>query len=475
MISKEIFREYDIRGNSSIFDKATAYNIGYHFAKMNMSKANKRFFIAYDSRESSLEIFRPIIEGIRDAEGNISYLGLVPTPLLYFADKKFRPAGSLMLTASHNDIRDRGVKLLANNTSFAGEKIQKLFDRIQNDLKIYEPHPHKSNKIYKENIDLLYLKRILEDIKVDNNLKIVWDCSNGTAGSIISKLINNLPNKNYLINNMSEYIQNADSVTNNSLTKDKLEVDIEQNIDNDEIDNLKNKINSEQADFGIKFDIDADRILVITNQGKVLHGDQLLCIYAKEILTHKPNSILVADVKSSNATFEYIRSLGGNPVMWKTGHSNIKSKIKELRAEIGAELSGHIYFLDKYYGYDDGIYAALRLINIVSNEKKTLEELSQEIPKKFTTPEIKIKIEDNAKFEIIEQIKEKLKSMSIDFKDIDGIRCNLQQGWWLIRASNTEPAIIARAESNKEKELELVLSNLNSIISEYGIRLPSQR
>jgi phosphomannomutase len=456
MIDKSIFRAYDIRGNASKnLNKEVAYNIGYYFAKLNIQQLNNRIVVGYDGRLSSPELYEALTSGLLFAGAEVSSIGLVATPILYFADQKLYPAGSIMITGSHNPKEDNGFKMIAAGKSFFGPDIQKLYNEIITDPKKYKKKP-EDKKIYSVNVKPFYADRVLKDLNFNPEIRVVWDPGNGAACSILKDIIEKLPNENFIINN------EVDGNFPNHHPDPTIPENLEQLID---------EVKARDADIGIAFDGDADRIGVVTRSGKIVYGDQLLCVYAEELLRRKAGSIIIADVKASKTMFDYVNSIGGKALMWKTGHSLIKEKMKETGAEIAGEMSGHIFFKDGYLGFDDGIYSALRLLHVLNISDKTIDEIVENLPEAYNTPEIRLDVDDNKKFEIVEKLKEKLDKESADYSAVDGIRADVKNGWWLVRASNTQAALIVRCEAESEEALKNIIKDLNSHIAEFGLKV----
>ncbi|MEY4463255.1 MAG: hypothetical protein RLZZ81_226 [Pseudomonadota bacterium] len=477
-INKEIFRAYDIRGNSlTDLTKEVAYKIGFCFAGMTITKDNDKICVGLDGRLSSPTLCRALELGLTDAGAEIINLGVVPTPVLYFADKHFMPAGSIMVTGSHNPRDDNGFKILQNGKSFFGPQIQDLLTRILISKNVIPWLDHgiqkkikqdwiprssrgmtiipRGNDIeYGRNIEHKYLKRILEEININPKLKVAWDCGNGATGNIIQELTKYLPNKNIIINGEIDgnFPSHHPDPTNPANLQDLIKLVKEQN-----------------CDLGIAFDGDGDRLGIVSSSGKILFGDQILCIFAEDILKENPNATIIVDVKASQLIVDKIKSFGGNPIIWRTGHPFIKSKMLETKALLAGEMSGHIFFADKYFGFDDAIYAALRFLDLLSRSSKTLEDIIEDLPKSYSTPEIKIFVSSELKLKIIEKIKQKLLDDKIEFNDIDGVRVNTKHGWWLLRSSNTESIIVARAESASNEGLEEIITTINEHLKKYGL------
>jgi phosphomannomutase len=456
MINKNIFRAYDIRGNSLLdINPTIAYRIGFCFSKMHLSRQDKvTICVGMDGRLSSPSLHEALAEGLVQGGADVISIGVVPSPVLYFADTKFKPAASIMVTASHNPKDDNGFKMLSGGKSFFGLQIQELLNLIERtDWVDHRLLSSKAGRAVKYiDINKEYVERILEGLTINPRLKVAWDPGNGSGGSIIEMLKSRLPNINIAIN-----------------------CEIDGNFPNHHPDptnlaNLEQLINvtmSEKCHLGIGLDGDADRIGIVTNQGKMIYGDQLLCLFAKDILKAHKDRAVVMDVKTSQSVFDQIKQYGGLPIMWKTGHPLIKAKMLDINAVLGGEMSGHMFFADKYYGYDDGIYAALRILDLLSRSDQSLDDMLNTLPKVYNTAEIKIAAAEERKFQIIDAVKKHIKETGADIIDIDGIRVNTKDGWWLVRASNTSAAIIARCESNSEEGLESLKSNLFRILDAF--------
>ena len=474
-INKEIFRAYDIRGNSlTDLTEEVAYKIGFCFAGMTITKDNNKICVGLDGRLGSPTLCKALELGLTDAGAEIINIGIVPTPVLYFADKHFMPAGSIVVTGSHNPRDDNGFKILQNGKSFFGPQIQDLLTRILHDHVIpasscvipakagiqlntsgYMDSRFRGNDIeYDNNIQSKYLKRILEEININPKLKIAWDSGNGATGNIIEALKKHLANKNIIINSKIDgnFPSHHPDPTNPANLQELIKLVKEQN-----------------CDLGIAFDGDGDRLGIVSGGGKILFGDQILCIFAEDILKENPNATIIVDVKASQFIVDRIKSFGGNPIIWRTGHPFIKSKMLETKALLAGEMSGHIFFADKYFGFDDAIYAALRFLDLLSKSSETLDEIIEDLPKSYSTPEIKIFVSSELKLKIIEEIKQKLLDDKIEFNDIDGVRVNTEHGWWLLRSSNTESIIVARAESASRNGLDAIITIINKYLKKYEL------
>ncbi|MCC8377829.1 MAG: phosphomannomutase/phosphoglucomutase [Rickettsia endosymbiont of Graphium doson] len=475
-INKNIFRAYDIRGNSlTDLTVEVAYKVGFCFAKMTIKDGNNKICVGMDGRLSSPTLYKALEMGLIDAGAEVINIGVVPSPVLYFADKKFTPAGSIMVTGSHNPRDDNGFKIIQHGKSFFGSQVQDLLTEILNtDFNVIpaeagiqlnmnmdsrfcgNDRKGGNNSEGGNDIQSKYLNHILEKIIVNSNLKVAWDPGNGATGNIVEELKNRLNNENIIIN--SKIDGNFPS----------------HHPDPTKVDNLQELIKlvkEQNCDLGIAFDGDGDRIGIVSSSGKMLFGDQILCIFAEDILKENPNATIILDVKASQLIADRIKSYGGQAIIWRTGHPFIKSKMAESKALLAGEMSGHIFFADKYFGFDDAIYAGLRFLDLLTRSSKTLDEIIDELPKSYSTPEVKIFVSSELKLQIIEEIKEKLLKDKIEFNDIDGVRVNTEDGWWLLRSSNTESAIIARAESKSAEKLEELKTMINQLLSKYGLNI----
>ena len=341
MINPAIFRAYDIRGNSNNYlSPEIAYKIGFCFARIILSsqkEAGSNFIcVGRDGRLSSEELCNALLQGIRATGANVKYIGLVATPTLYFADKNFSAPGSIMVTGSHNPKEDNGFKMVKSNAPFFGLMIQGLRKQIE---EFNWPVLEIKDNYVQDCIDLKeqYIDRILLNRKISKNLKIAFDPANGAAGVLVSILCRKLPCQTFTIN---------EKIDGNFPAHDP-DPTIPENLSQ-----LKNYVLENNCDVGIGFDGDADRIGIITKKGVFVPGDQLLCLYAKDVISKSPGAKIIADIKASGVLFDYVKEIGGVPIMWKTGHSFIKAKIKESGAKLAGEMSGHIFFADEYYGYD---------------------------------------------------------------------------------------------------------------------------
>ena len=448
----EILREYDIRGeiNLTLFYK-DALVIGHLIA--NKLVKNKIVNVCFDGRHSSIGLKDKLIEGLKDAGANVIEIGLGPTPLLYYSCYLNDAEAGIMVTGSHNPPSHNGLKIVINNKPFFGDQIKNLsIDSLEYELK------HKNGKVESINAEDRYTSNLIDSLNQKKKLNIAWDSGNGSAGNIMKKLAKHVYGEQIT---MFEQID-GDFPNHHPDPSDKKN-----------LFDLIQKVKQKKLDFGIAFDGDGDRLGVVDNLGRPIPGDILLLLFAKNLLSEKKNISIVGDIKCSQVVFDEIRRLGGKPIISKTGHSLIKKCMGSNNAILGGEMSGHMFFSDQYKGFDDGLYAAVRFINLVSSSEKKLSEMVDQIPKVFNTPEIRIECPDDKKFLVVNQVIELQRKKGKRFLDIDGIRVNLNDGWFLLRASNTQPSIVVRCESNTEDGLFKIvdyvkkdLGKINKILSD---------
>lgn len=444
-----IFREYDVRGTfNETLSARDAYEIGLRFATyVQQNHPAPLICIGRDGRLSSPDLAASLIQGLREAGSHVVDIGVGPTPMLYYATKVTPAVAGIMVTGSHNPPEDNGLKFTLKEAPFFGAQIQALKDII----------PQKNGSLGSlEFIDLRtqYVDRLLSDTseKKIRNLKIAWDCGNGAAGEIVELVTARLDNPSILLN----------STIDGTFPAHHPDPTVEENLVQ-----LRNAVADHGCDIGVAFDGDADRIGVIDSKGRILWGDQLLCLLADDVLQRNPGAKIIADVKSSQALFNYIEERGGIPVMGKTGHSNIKSQLQEIGAALAGEMSGHVFFADTYYGYDDAIYTAIRGIDFLQRQQKALHELYDELPKYYNTPEIRIPCDEKHKFSIVDLIRDQLTKQGDHFIDIDGVRVTTDNGWWLVRASNTQSILVARCEAYTQEQLPHLIRHMTSFLAPH--------
>lgn len=436
--SAEIFREYDIRGIAGDnITEETAELIGKSFGKMVLEKGGKTVSVGRDCRESSPLYSKAMISGITSTGLNVIDIGLVTTPMMYFSIFSLELDGGVMITASHNPREYNGFKLSVGKDSLFGEDIQKI-----REIAIKGDFPSGSGEVEEKDILEDYLGYLQNNVRVKPGIKVAVDCGNATVGLTGPEILRRLGCEVFGL-----YTELDGKFPNHHP-----DPTVEENLRD-----LKKAVIDNGCDLGIAFDGDGDRLGVVDNNGEIIWGDMLVLVYAREILRENPGATVIGDVKCSSRLFDAVRNAGGKPVMWKTGHSLIKSKIKEENAALAGEMSGHIFFNDRFFGYDDALYAALRLLEILSKSDKPFSELFSDIPKAYSTPEIRIECREDIKFDIVTKVKENLRD-KYEVIDIDGVRVEFPDGWGLIRASNTQPALVLRFEAQSGQRLEEIRS-----------------
>lgn len=454
MFNPVIFREYDIRGiYNEHFDLDFAYNLGRAFSSYVFSKTakkNLRFSIGYDARQSSTAIVEKLSQGMRESGAEVIVLGLVTTPVCYFSTFHLDLDGAIMITGSHNPPEYNGFKVSLGKTTIFGEEIQVLKSIVQSKNYITGNGSAKNYDIHPE-----YLARYKKEFGQIKPIKIVLDCGNGAAGSIVRKL--------FAVAGLSPEILFEEP--DGTFPNHHPDPTVEENLKD-----LQKKVISTGAICGIGFDGDADRIGVVDHTGKMIYGDELMTIFARDVLTQNKGAKIVGDVKCSDRMYQDIAKNGGEPIMWKTGHSLIKEKIKVEKAPFGGEMSGHIFFADRNYGYDDAPYAGLRLCEILAKTGKSIPQLLEGLSPSFNTPEIRINTTEEKKILIVEKVKEKFSktdNKNIKVNLIDGIRISFEDGWALARASNTQPVLVVRFESSSAAGLSKIQSTVMDVVNQY--------
>jgi phosphomannomutase len=382
-------------------------------------------------------------------------IGCGPTPMLYFAAHELDVDAAIMITGSHNPPDHNGFKMMVGHKPFFGEMIRELSRIAARDD---TPMGHGSM----EAIDLrdAYVDRLLQGLGTTDvsALAVGWDSGNGAAGEILQRLTRRLSGLHILLN---ETIDGRFPAHHPDPT------------DPHNLIQLQQTVVERQLDLGIAFDGDGDRVGAVDGRGRIIWGDQLLAILARDVLKSRPGATIIADVKASQALFDEVERLGGKPIMWKTGHSLIKAQMAAAGAALAGEMSGHVFFADDYYGFDDALFAAIRLLRSIVRAARSLEQLRDELPTLANTPEIRIDCPDDRKFKVVTALRDQLRMEGIAFNDTDGVRTTKGGGWWLLRASNTEAALVARAEARNDGELAAVVRDLSGRLSRLGVALPA--
>lgn len=445
-----ILREYDIRGIvGRTLTMSDALAVGRTLGTIVAAGSGRVAVVGFDGRMSSPGLEEELCRGLGSCGLYVLRIGMVPTPCLYFAAKALNAALGIMVTGSHNPAEYNGFKIMVRGMPFYGEDIQRL-----KDLAARGVWAHALGGAVEADSLSAYLGRLLRDYRSTKGLRVGWDPGNGVAGPATIRLARALPGDHHIIN----------ETVDGTFPSHHPDPTVAENLEQ-----LQALVLNEGLDIGIAFDGDGDRIGVVDEQGRILWGDQLLAILAREVLKNIPGAPVLADVKASDTLFDEIERLGGQPVMCPTGHSIIKSKMMELNAPLAGEMSGHIFMADRYFGYDDALYAAVRLISLVANSRQTLGEMRDELPPAVNTPEIRIDIDEARKFEVIEEVKTRLKAEDAKVSTIDGVRVREDGGWWLLRASNTQPALVARCEASDEAGLARIKRRLLDQLAQSGV------
>lgn len=434
MLVREIFREYDIRGIADTqLLSADVVQLGRALGTLLQRKAGRRITLGRDVRLSSPRLHEALLEGLVGSGCDVTVVGPVPTPALYFSVIHLRAAGGVMITGSHNPPEFNGFKTMAGASTIYGADIQEVY-------RILAEGDFESGQGTATEFDVIprYVDDVAARFQFPRRLKVVIDAGNGAGG----------PAAHALFSRLNVDVTEMFFEPDGRFPNHHPDPTVEKNLDL-----LKAKVLESGADLGIAFDGDADRIGAIDEKGSVIWGDQLMLIYGREILSRKPGATLIGEVKCSQVMYDELRKLGGNAVMYKTGHSLIKAKMKELHAELAGEMSGHIFFADQYYGFDDALYAACRLIDIVARQNEPLSAQLAGIPKTVATPEIRVDCPDSEKVQVVERVKEYFRGKR-DVNDVDGVRIRFENGWGLVRSSNTQPILVMRFEASSPQLLD---------------------
>ena len=444
-----ILREYDIRGIvGETLTEADAYALGRTYAALARDEGAKRIAVGRDGRTHSGMLEAALVRGLTEGGVDAVLTGMGPSPMLYFATYYLDVDGGIQVTGSHNPADYNGFKLLLNGRSVFGQEIQALGRRAA-----AADWSEGDGRTEEVDIREAYADRLLEGFS-GNAFRVGWDAGNGAAGPILDMLIERLPGQHHAI------FTKVDGTFPNHHPDPTVEKNLE---------HLKGLIVEKGLDFGIAFDGDGDRIGAVDGKGRVIWGDQLLMILAVPVLQELPGSTLIADVKASQKFFDRVAELGGSPLMWKTGHSLIKSKMKETGAPLAGEMSGHIFFKHRWYGFDDALYAAVRLIEAISQSGRSLTEIMDSMPKSVATPELRFQVDESRKFAIVDEVRDRLSADGATVDATDGVRVNTADGWWLLRASNTQDVLVARAEAADQPGLDRLVAQIDMQLAKSGV------
>ncbi|WP_265571604.1 phosphoglucomutase/phosphomannomutase PgmG [Sphingomicrobium nitratireducens] len=444
-----ILRQYDIRGIvGETLHEADAHALGRAFATMARARGLTRIAVGRDGRLHSRALEDALIAGLRKGGIDVLSVGMGPSPMLYFAVATQEVDGGIQVTGSHNPADYNGFKMLLKDGSVHGEAIQQL-GRIAEG----GDWSQGRGRLRTKDIRKAYADRLVKDFR-GGTFRIGWDAGNGAAGPLLEMLVDRLPGEHHVIH----------AAVDGTFPNHHPDPTVEANLED-----LKALVAAKTLDFGIAFDGDGDRIGAIDGEGRVLWGDQLLMLLAAPVLVENPGATVIADVKASRTLFERVDELGGCPMMWKTGHSLIKAKMKETGAPLAGEMSGHIFFAHRWYGFDDALYAAVRLIEAIEATGCSLAELRDAMPPTVTTPEMRFPVGDKDKFEVIDRLLANLRAAGADIDETDGARVSTEDGWWLLRASNTQDVLAARAEASDEAGLDRLVAQIDSELGKLGV------
>ena len=445
-----ILREYDIRGIvGKTLTEADAYALGRTYATQALEEGAKRIAVGRDGRTHSGVLESALIRGLSEGGIESIQVGRGPSPMLYFATYYLDVDGGIQVTGSHNPADYNGFKLLLKGRSVYGAEIQEIGRRSASG------HWSKGNgKVEEVDVREAYVERLLEGFS-GKGYRVGWDAGNGAAGPILDMLVERLPGQHYTI------YTHVDGTFPNHHPDPTVEANLA---------DLKRLVADKGLDFGIAFDGDGDRIGVVDGKSRAIWGDQLLMILAEPVLKEQPGATIIADVKASQTLFDRVAELGGTPLMWKTGHSLIKSKMKETGAPLAGEMSGHIFFKHRWYGFDDALYAAVRLIEAVSASGTSLTEIMDRMPRSVATPEMRFQVDEVRKFAIVDEVRSRLSGDGAKVDATDGVRVSTSDGWWLLRASNTQDVLVARAEAKDEAGVSRLVAQIDEQLAKSGVQ-----
>lgn len=452
-----VLREYDIRGIvGETLTEGDARAVGRAFGTLVARDGGSRVCVGFDGRASSPALAAAVVDGLVACGLTAIEIGLGPTPMLYFAVKHLGADAGIMITGSHNPPAYNGLKMMAASGPVFGATIQEI-GRLAaaGDL---ASGPGRAETAAVQDA---YVERLLKDFQGDRPLTVAWDNGNGAAGAVLRELVARLPGRHVLL---------YDAI-DGGFPNHHPDPTVPANL----VD-LQAAVAREGCDLGIAFDGDGDRIGAVDETGRILWGDQLVALYAADVLAERPGATIIADVKASQTLFDEIARLGGEPLMWKTGHSLIKAKMAETGAPLAGEMSGHIFFADKYYGFDDALYCGVRLVSLLSRAGQPLSALRDRLPETVNTPEVRFQVDESRKFAVIEEVRARLTGpdapADISVNTIDGVRVSTPDGWWLLRASNTQDVLVARAESTGADGLERLKRQIAAQLTASGLPEP---
>ena len=449
-----ILRDYDVRGvvGQTLFP-ADAHALGRAFGTVVRRRGGTSVAVGYDGRLSSPELEAALVEGLRAAGIAAVRIGRGPTPMLYYASHTLPVEGGIMVTGSHTPPDHTGFKMTLSRAAFYGDAVQEL-GRIaaagdyESGAGSVEDHP-----VFED-----YIDRLLQGYAARTPLKVAWDAGNGAAGEAMAALTARLPGEHVLLN----------AEIDGRFPSHHPDPTVPENLVQ-----LQAAVAEQGCDLGVAFDGDGDRIGAIDGQGRILWGDQIMLLLARDVLSRHPGATIIADVKASQVLFDGIAAAGGEPLMWKTGHSLIKAKMAETGAPFAGEMSAHLFFADQYYGFDDALSAAVRLISAIDAAGESLAAFRDSLPQLMNTPELRFPCPDARKREVVAEVKARLETEGAQVNDIDGVRVQTADGWWLLRASNTQDVLVARCESDDAAGLARLKAVVTKQLAASGMALPN--
>ncbi len=453
-IDPVILREYDIRGIiGENLDADVARALGSAFGDRVRAAGGSSVAVGRDGRLSSPDIAAGMIAGLSEAGMTVFDVGMGPTPMLYFSTYELGADAGVMVTGSHNPPNYNGLKMMLKGGPFFAGDIQTLGASARDYVSRPATGPVEERPVFDR-----YIETLVGAYREGRPLKVVWDAGNGVAGPATEALVDRIPGTHTCL------FTEVDGTFPNHHPDPTVEKNL---VD------LKQAVKQQGADVGIGFDGDGDRIGVVDSEGRVLWGDQLMCVLATEVLETIPGATVIADVKTSQVFFDEVARLGGKPLMGRTGHSLIKKMMKETGAPLAGEMSGHIFFADEYHGFDDALYAAVRLLRILAASDRSLADMRDDLPALINTPEMRFPCSESRKFAVVDEVRNRVAARGEgELNDIDGVRLKTADGWWLLRASNTQDVLVARCESETEAGLEKLKAALTTELQESGITLP---
>lgn len=450
-LTPTILRAYDIRGVvGEDFGEDDLFSIGRAFGSVMAVRGLKKACVGYDGRLSSPALEQALVDGLTGSGIDVLRSGRGPSPMLYYATYALNADAGLMITGSHNPPEFNGLKMTLGGKAFFDEDIQNLGRRVA-------AGDYVEGAGTSEHVDIFddYVARVAADYSGSKELRVAWDPGNGAAGEVTDALTTKLPGTHFVIN----------SKIDGTFPAHHPDPTVEKNLVQ-----LKELVAANDCDLGIGFDGDGDRIGVVDRNGNVMWGDQLLVMVARDVLADHPGAPILCDVKASRVFFEEIEKMGGEPVMWKAGHSHIKSKMAELNSPLAGEMSAHIFFKHRYYGYDDAVYTAVRLLSVIASSEPSFTEMLAALPVMYNTPEIRFDCDDDRKFKVVDEITARARTLDgVDIFDMDGVRAETAYGWWLLRASNTQPMLVVRCESDTADGLERLKDDVRGQLALSGV------